>query len=46
MAEFVMSALHTLPYGIFYEPYATRIVVIAILDLRQSPGKIQRRLGR
>lgn len=34
------------PYGIFYEPYATRIVVIAILDLRQSPGKIQRRLGR
>jgi hypothetical protein len=32
------------PYGIFYEPYATRIVVIAILDLRQNPKKIQKRL--
>lgn len=33
------------PYGIFYEPATTRILVIAILDLRQSPEAIDRRLG-
>lgn len=32
------------PYGIFYERYPTRILVIAILDLRQDPGRIRRRL--
>jgi hypothetical protein len=34
------------PYGIFYAPHPTRILVTAILDLRQDPQKIQRRLGR
>ena len=24
------------PYGIFYEPHPTRIIVVAILDLRQD----------
>jgi len=32
------------PYGIFYQPYPTRILVVAILDLRQDPEAIQRRL--
>jgi len=33
------------PYGIFYEPHPTRIIVIAILDLRQDPERIRQRLG-
>ena len=32
------------PYGIFYEPYPTRILVTAILDLRQDPQRIRHRL--
>jgi hypothetical protein len=32
------------PYGIFYEPQAARIVVVAILDLRQNEQEISRRL--
>lgn len=32
------------PYGIFYERHPTRILVIAILNLRQDPNKIRRRL--
>ena len=32
------------PHGIFYEPHPTRILVTAILDLRQDPQKIQKRL--
>ena len=32
------------PYGIFYEPHPTRVIVIAILDLRQDPERIRRRL--
>jgi hypothetical protein len=32
------------PYGIFYEPHPTRIIVMAILDLRQDPERIRRRL--
>lgn len=34
------------PYGIFYELHPTRILVIAILDLRQDPNKIRQRLRR
>jgi hypothetical protein len=34
------------PYGIFYEPHPTRILVVAILDLRQDPEKLQKRLER
>lgn len=37
----VMSAF---PYGIFYEPTPTRILVIAVLDLRQDERTIFRRL--
>ena len=32
------------PYGIFYEPHATRVIILAILDLRQDPERIRRRL--
>ncbi len=32
------------PYGVFYEAHPTRILVIAILDLRQDPEQIRRRL--
>src|SRR5437016_3931895 len=32
------------PYGIFYEPHPTRILLTAILDLRQDPETILRRL--
>jgi len=32
------------PYGVFYQPHATRIIVVAILDLRQDPERIRRRL--
>jgi len=32
------------PYGIFYEPEPTRILVAAILDLRQDEQQILRRL--
>jgi len=32
------------PYGIFYEPHPTRVIVIAILDLRCAPELILRRL--
>jgi hypothetical protein len=32
------------PCGIFYEPHPTRIIVVAILDLRQDPARIRQRL--
>ena len=32
------------PYGIFYEPHPTRILVTAILDLRRDPQRIRQRL--
>ncbi len=32
------------PYGIFYEVQPTRIIVAAIMDLRQNPRSIQRKL--
>jgi toxin ParE1/3/4 len=32
------------PYGIFYEVQTTRIVVGAIMDLRQDPESIRQRL--
>ncbi len=34
------------PYGIFYDPYPTRVLIIAILDLRQDEQQIIRRLRR
>src|SRR2546428_13599057 len=38
------QVMQRFPYGIFYEPYPTRVLVVAILDLRQEPRKIRRRL--
>jgi plasmid stabilization system protein ParE len=37
----IMSAW---PYGSFYKPAATRILIIAILDLRQDEQEIFRRI--
>jgi hypothetical protein len=37
--------LKDFPYGIFYQVQPTRIVVTAIMDLRQDPASIQRRLS-
>ena len=33
------------PYGVFYSIERRRIVIAAILDLRQDPVQIRRRLG-
>jgi toxin ParE1/3/4 len=33
------------PYGIFYQVQPTRIVVVTILDLRQDPDVIKKRLA-
>ena len=34
------------PYGGFYEAQPSRIVIAAIMDLRQAPQAIRRRLGQ
>jgi plasmid stabilization system protein ParE len=36
--------LRDFPYGIFYQAQATRIVVAAVVNLRQDPEGIRRRL--
>jgi hypothetical protein len=33
------------PYGVFYQVQPTRIVVVSVLDLRQDPGVINKRLS-
>jgi plasmid stabilization system protein ParE len=33
------------PYGMFYQALPTRIVVVAVMDLRQDPQSIRRKLG-
>ena len=38
------QVMQRFPYGIFYEPQPTRILVTAILDLRQDNAQILRRL--
>ena len=38
------QVMQRFPYGIFYEPQPTRILVTAILDLRQDERHIVRRL--
>lgn len=38
------QVMHRFPYGIFYEPQPTRILVIAVLDLRQDVERIRQRL--
>ena len=40
------QVMQRFPYGIFYEPQPTRILVTAILDLRQDEQQILRRLRR
>ncbi len=38
------QVIQRFPYGIFYEPQPTRILVTAILDLRKDEQQILRRL--
>ena len=38
------QVMHRFPYGIFYQAQPTRILVFAILDLRQDEKEILRRL--
>jgi|SRR5215211_3256281 len=38
------QVMQRFPYGIFYEPQPTRILVAAILDLRRDEEQILRRL--
>jgi hypothetical protein len=38
------QVMQDFPCGIFYQILPTRILVMAILDLRQDPEKIRRRL--
>jgi toxin ParE1/3/4 len=33
------------PYGVFYAMEGGRIIVAGVMDLRQNPGAIRRRLG-
>ena len=39
------QVMQKFPLGIFYEVHPTRIVILAILDLRQDEQNILRRLG-
>lgn len=39
------QVMHDFPYGIFYQPHPSRVLVCAILDLRQDPKAISRRLA-
>ena len=38
--------VHGFPYGVFYTIEGRRIIVAAIMDLRQDPEVIRRRLRR
>jgi toxin ParE1/3/4 len=38
------QVMHRFPYGIFYVAQPTRVLVMAILDLRQDERRILRRL--
>jgi len=38
------QVMRRFPYGIFYQVHATRILVVAVLDLRQDERTIIRRL--
>ena len=38
------QVMQRFPYGIFYEPQPKRILVFAVLDLRQDERQIRRRL--
>ena len=38
------QVMQRFPYGIFYTTQAERVIVMAILDLRQDEGQIRKRL--
>jgi hypothetical protein len=38
------QVMQRFPYGIFYQAHETRILIAAILDLRQAPEEIERKL--
>jgi len=40
------QVIRRFPYGIFYEPHPTRVLIVAILDLRQDEERILQRLQR
>ncbi len=44
MCNIRRQVMQTFPFGIFYEPRSTRVLVTAILDLRQDKRAIFRRL--
>ena len=33
------------PYGVFYSVEVSRVIIVAVLDLRQDPKAIEKRLG-
>jgi len=33
------------PYGIFYQTQPTRLIVASVMDLRQDPERLRRKLG-
>ena len=37
--------IHGFPYGIFYTLEGRRIIISGVMDFRQDPGVIRRRLG-
>jgi toxin ParE1/3/4 len=43
-ASYRRLLVHGFPYGIFYAIEGNRIIVIAVLDLRQDPRAIRKRL--
>jgi len=36
--------IHDFPYGIFYQVQPTRVVIAAVVDLRQDPRAVRRKL--
>jgi plasmid stabilization system protein ParE len=44
-APFRRLLIRDFPYGVFYDVQPTRIIVVAIMDLRQKPRSILRKLS-
>lgn len=44
--EYRRLLVHRFPYGVFFTVVGQRLIVVAVLDLRQDPAAIHRRLGR
>jgi plasmid stabilization system protein ParE len=44
MGPYRRMLIRNFPYGIFYQAQPKRLVVAAILDLRQNPTSLRRRL--